>query len=228
VADRVPLRDRFVAALASRLIQLVFVAVGASSRVRLVAGAEHVEAIRAAGRPALFVFWHDRMLLGSYFVLRQFQARGHPIAVLNSPSRDGEIGSRLVRYFGGESVRGSTTRGGTAAARALLRAVARGRGLMMMPDGPRGPAHQVKPGVVTLAQLGGIPIVPISWAADRGRRLRSWDRMEIPGPFARVRLAVGEPIVVPRQLGEDDLERHVAGLASILDDLGDLTRRAVV
>ncbi len=217
-------RARFRAALVARLLQAVLALLGASTRLRTVAGDEVLATFHAERRPALFVFWHDRMLIGSYFMARRFQARGYPMTVLNSPSRDGELGSRVVRYFGGESVRGSTSRGGTRALRGLLRSAARGNGLMLMPDGPRGPRHRVKPGIVAIAQLAGIPIVPLSWAAARSWHLGSWDRMEIPRPFTRVCVAAGEPIVVPRRLDEEDFARYAAAVESTLEDLEELAR----
>jgi lysophospholipid acyltransferase (LPLAT)-like uncharacterized protein len=219
--------QRLLTAVAGRLAHLVLLAVGFTCRLRVVAGAEHLDAARAEGRPVVFAFWHDRLLFACYYIARHFVARGYPVAVLISPSRDGDLGTRVARHLGAESVRGSASRGGSGGVRGLLKAAARGRGLVMVPDGPRGPAHQAKPGTLVVAQLSGAPVLPLTWSADRVWRIKSWDRLEIPRPFTRVRLAAGEPILVPRRLADDDLDRHVAALETTLEDLGDLARRSL-
>ena len=114
------------------------------------------------------------------------------MVVLISRSRDGTLGTEVGRLLGAEVARGSTSRGGGPALRQLVRALAGGRTVLVIPDGPRGPAGELKPGVVALAELGRAPVVPLAMAVDRGWRLRSWDRMVVPKPFARLRVLVGE------------------------------------
>src|SRR5437879_11760815 len=135
--------------------------------------------------------------------------------VLASRSRDGEIVARYLSRFGLDSVRGSTSRGGREAGRALVAAVRRGRDIAVVPDGPRGPRGQLQPGVVTLAALTGAPIVPLAVAARPALRLRSWDAFMIPWPFARCAVVFGPPIPVARDAEHD---RAVNGVARLLDD----------
>jgi lysophospholipid acyltransferase (LPLAT)-like uncharacterized protein len=136
--------------------------------------------------------WHGRLLL----LPALYGRRG--IHALTSRSRDGEIVARWIRRFGLVPVRGSSSRGGGEALRALTRVLRDGRDVVVVPDGPRGPREVLKPGVIVLARLSGAPIVPVAVGASREWRLRSWDEFRIPQPFARCVVRFGEPIRVPR------------------------------
>jgi len=116
-----------------------------------------------------------------------------------SRSRDGEIEARFLQRFGVEVVRGSTTRGGSEALRALVHALRRGREAVITPDGPRGPAYVVQPGIIALARLTGAPIIPLTFSAAPAWRLKSWDEFLIPKPFARGVVSFGPPLFVPRR-----------------------------
>jgi lysophospholipid acyltransferase (LPLAT)-like uncharacterized protein len=141
-----------------------------------------------AGR--IYAFWHGQMLP----VIAMH--RGESVAVLISSHRDGERLARVAERFGFGSIRGSTTRGGATALRAMHRALAEGVRVVITPDGPRGPAKQFAPGVLIAAQRAGVPIVLAAAAVDRQWRLGTWDRFVIPKPFARITVAYSEPITV--------------------------------
>lgn len=146
----------------------------------------------AARTPLIYVMWHGRLLL----LPALYGRRG--THALTSRSRDGEIVARWIRRFGLVPVRGSSSRGGREALRALTRVLRDGRDVVVVPDGPRGPREVLKPGVIVLARLSGAPIVPVAVGASREWRLRSWDEFRIPRPFARCVVRFGEPIRVPR------------------------------
>jgi lysophospholipid acyltransferase (LPLAT)-like uncharacterized protein len=152
-----------------------------------------VNALWRAGTPAIYAVWHGRILLLPHLYGWR-RAR-----VLVSRSRDGELLTRFVAYFGLEAVRGSSSRGGAEALRLLARSLREGRDAVLVPDGPRGPRESVKPGIVALARLSGAPIVPMALGASPEWRLRSWDEFRIPRPFARCVLRFGEPIRVPER-----------------------------
>jgi len=162
-----------------------------------------VEPLWASHTPAIYVVWHARLLLLPYLYGRS-GAR-----VLISRSRDGEMVARLVRRFGFVVVRGSSSRGGAGGLRGLARALGEGHSVIVVPDGPRGPAETVKPGVVRLARLTGAPVVPLSFAASAEWRTRSWDGFRIPKPFARCVVRFGEPLRVAssRDRGDDEATR---------------------
>ena len=152
------------------------------------------------GEQVIAAFWHNRA------VMMPIANRGYKLCVLNSQSRDGEIATRALARWGIRSVRGSATRGGVGGFLQLLRAYRDGYNLAVVPDGPRGPRYVVKAGVIHLARATGATIFPVTYAATRQRRLRSWDRLIIPLPFARVTYIAGEPLQVPRHATDADVE----------------------
>ena len=98
----------------------------------------------------------------------------------------------------------------------MLRHAEKGRLLGITPDGPRGPAEHLKPGLVYLASRTGLPVVPVAAAARRSWTLRSWDRFRIPRPFTRVVVAYGDPIEVPPGIEGEALEPWRARVESAL------------
>lgn len=157
-------------------------------------GVEAYERRIATGERCIFAFWHARLLPLA------FTHRHRGYVVLVSRSRDGELIAGIVERLGFETARGSSTRGGDQGVRGLLAFAARKSVLGIAPDGPRGPAERVKPGLVYLASRTGLPVVPVASAARSAWVLRSWDRFRVPWPFTRVVIAYGEPIAIPRGL----------------------------
>lgn len=215
-----PWREELAQRAGSLLVWALVRLLGATCRMRIVAGGEHVERLVSHGGGSVVAFWHDRLVFASYFLSRRVIGRGYPLTVLISSSRDGELAARAAMRLGARVVRGSSSRGGSQGVRGMLRGAGTDRGLAVVPDGPKGPQRRAKPGVVVLARLTRSPIVPLTWVADRSWRLRSWDRMEVPKPFARVAVAVGEPLEVPREAwrdgGDDETDRRLAALEESL------------
>lgn len=166
-----------------------------------------------AGERVIVAFWHNRLLM------MPITLAGRQICIMNSQHRDGEIATRVAAKWGIRAVRGSATRGAVAGFLSLVRAYRAGYSLAVVPDGPRGPCYSAKVGVVHLARITGAPIIPVSFATDRLKRLRSWDRLMIPLPFARVVVSVGEPIEVARQADDAAVEAHRRSLEERLNDL---------
>ncbi len=154
------------------------------------------------GRPFIVCFWHNRLLMMPY-AWRQ----PHPFHMLISSHPDGQLIARTVAHFNFRTVAGSTTRGGTAALRTLLKLLADGACIGVTPDGPQGPRMIASEGAVNIARLAGAPIIPISYSISRRRVLRTWDRFIIALPFARGVIAWGEPIEVARDLDDAALEQ---------------------
>jgi lysophospholipid acyltransferase (LPLAT)-like uncharacterized protein len=155
----------------------------------------------------ILAFWHRHLLLMPYAY------RGRRISVLVSQSGDGELIARTVARLGIDSSRGSSSRGGIAGMRSILRKAAEGWDIAFTPDGPRGPASEVQPGVILAAASTGLPIVPVAVAASRAKRLHSWDRFLVPLPLSTVHFVYGEPLAIPRRgdLGaaEAELKRRL-------------------
>jgi lysophospholipid acyltransferase (LPLAT)-like uncharacterized protein len=143
-------------------------------------------------------------------------------AVLVSKSKDGEIMTQVLKRQGHETVRGSTSRHGVQAMAKLIKALkADIRPGVVVPDGPRGPRFRVQPGVITLAQKTGYPIVPISYSANKLKVFASWDRFILPYPFSKGRVIYGTPISVPSELDGKTRELYRAKLE---DELNLITR----
>ncbi len=159
---------------------------------------ERLEAVRAE-RGWLMALWHGRMLLG------MTHHRGEDYHVLVSPSDDGEIAAKFLLANGYATLRGSTNEAPVQAMRAMLGVLRDGGAVVITPDGPRGPRHSVNPGLAWLARATGYPIVPCGFGCDRAWRAHSWDRLTIPKPRARVAIAYGEPLHVPRSAGAEEL-----------------------
>jgi lysophospholipid acyltransferase (LPLAT)-like uncharacterized protein len=171
-------------------------ALGATYRFKT-DGLEHLDAANALGHP-IHAFWHGRILPGTIY----FQRRG--IVVITSENFDGEWIARIITKFGYGTARGSSSRG---ARKALLQMVrdARDTPVAFPLDGPRGPARVAQPGAVWLAKVTGNPIIPFHLEADRHWTLNSWDRTQVPKPFATVALAFAAPIQVGRSASDDEL-----------------------
>lgn len=169
---------------------------------------EHLAAARATGKPVLFALWHSRILP------LLFHHRGEGVVTLISRHRDGGHLARLAQQWGYGTVRGSSGRGGEAGLLGLVRALgSRGEGAIT-PDGPRGPAEQVKPGAVAAAQHAGAVLLPVAARTDHAWWFTSWDRFCLPKPFARVDVVYGPPFAVAE--GKDALRQGIDRLERAL------------
>jgi lysophospholipid acyltransferase (LPLAT)-like uncharacterized protein len=144
-----------------------------------------------AGKNYIAALWHNRLLLIS-FALKKFLPQ-RPGAGLISASRDGDLVADLTQRFGFEVVRGSSSRLGASAILELSNVLATGRDILITPDGPRGPAYELGPGIVFLAQKTGAEVVPVNFEYSSCWRLKSWDRFILPRPFSKVRFIIGPP-----------------------------------
>ena len=164
-------------------------------------GTPHLDEVTRTGRQPIMAFWHGRILPATYF----FRRRG--IVVITSENFDGEWIAGIIERFGYGTARGSTSRGAVKALVRLKRDMAEGKPAAFTLDGPRGPAKVAQPGAVWLAKATGNPIVPFHIESDRHWTANSWDRTQIPKPWANVTIAIGEPIEVPPDTDEAGLER---------------------
>jgi lysophospholipid acyltransferase (LPLAT)-like uncharacterized protein len=138
--------------------------------------------------------WHNRLLIFPLVLRRFFPNRAG--AALISASRDGDLLADAIHRFGYDVIRGSSSRLGASAILQLTEMLASGRDVVITPDGPRGPAYELGPGLVFLAQRSGAPVLPMNLEYSGCWRLGSWDRFIIPKPFSRVRLLISETLRV--------------------------------
>lgn len=176
-------------------------------------GIEHLEAIEAAGQIPIYAIWHDRIFLSTYFL------RGRGIVVLTSKSFDGEYIARFIRRFGYGAIRGSSSRGGSRALVGMIKLMREGLPMAFTVDGPRGPRYAAKPGPVILAKKTGNPILPFVIEPASFWTIGSWDRMQIPKPFTRARVIMGEPIFVEANATDGDVKDKIDELQRSLDGL---------
>jgi lysophospholipid acyltransferase (LPLAT)-like uncharacterized protein len=148
--------------------------------------------------------WHNRLLLISY-VLKRFTPH-RPGAGLISASRDGDLVTDLTERFGFDVVRGSSSRLGASAILELTAVLASGRDVLITPDGPRGPAYDLGPGIIFLAQKSGAAVVPINMEYSAYWRVKSWDKFILPRPFSKVRVIFGQPHHVKSTSTHDEFE----------------------
>jgi lysophospholipid acyltransferase (LPLAT)-like uncharacterized protein len=197
-------------------------------------GADPLFARWRAGEPTVLAFWHGRSIMLPFLLpgrprpsRRAAQANDGYIAetmIMNSTHRDGEIITRALARFGVTIARGSSTRGAVGGTLALMRGLARGAIVALIPDGPRGPAGEAKAGAVELAASSGALLFPVSASASRSRRMTGWDRMMIPLPGARVTCVVGEPFTFPA--GRLDKTAREQARALLESRLSEVTRQA--
>jgi lysophospholipid acyltransferase (LPLAT)-like uncharacterized protein len=159
--------------------------------------------------PIIFCVWHNRLplALASYDDYARSKWPGSGLAAMISASRDGGLVANVAERFGIQAVRGSTSRRGPQALLEATRWMERNFSIVITPDGPRGPVYQVQEGIIQLAKLTGRPIIPTSNFAGWKICLKSWDRFQIPLPFARCELRRGPPIWVPREASDEECEQ---------------------
>lgn len=148
----------------------------------------------------IFCGWHGRSFAFSdYFRRRDWY-------VIISHSSDGEMQTRIFNRLGYKVIRGSTGRGGVRAAKEAITALEEGGTMAMTPDGPRGPSGVVQGGVMLMARKSGAGLIPVGISARPRAVAKSWDRYILPLPFAKVVMIFGEPLYVPANATEAEVE----------------------
>jgi len=199
----------------------------ASCRIRSRPGFDGARAAVREHHAVIPVYWHQHIVFAVRGLL-DLQPDGMRLGFLISPSVDGTAPAMLVQRLGGHVIRGSSTHTGARALRDFYETIVKQQiSPGITPDGPRGPLHEFKPGAVLLAQLAGKPILPVSVAASRSIRFRTWDRFELPLPFSRVVIAYGEPVRVPKSVDAEERARLQAELAARLQALQAEARAAL-
>ncbi len=160
------------------------------------------------GKPAdqnyIGALWHNRLLIFP-FVLRRFFSNRHGAALI-SASRDGDLLADAITRFGFDVVRGSSSRLGASAILQLADVLASGGDVVITPDGPRGPAYELGPGIIYLAQKSRAAVLPVNMEYSSCWRLKSWDRFILPRPFAKICVIIGQPHRVRSTNTVDDFE----------------------
>jgi lysophospholipid acyltransferase (LPLAT)-like uncharacterized protein len=164
-------------------------------------------------QPFIICAWHHDIYFSSW-LLKDFE-----LTALISSSKDGEYINQILSGFGFRAVRGSSTRGGIGAMKQLVRCLKDGNAVAITPDGPQGPIHKVQEGIVALAKITGVPIIPWRYEASSCWKLNSWDSHKIPKPFTKIRSVVGQPLYVPKSASSSDFGKYCGQLEMLMNDL---------
>jgi hypothetical protein len=171
--------------------------------------------------PVIICVWHNRMAAAmasnSDFVREKWPSAG--MCAMISASRDGALLARLVEAFGVAAIRGSTSRRGPQALLEATSWMEKKYNIVITPDGPRGPAYKVQEGIIHLAQLTGRPIIPVSNETRRKITFRSWDKFQVPLPFAHCVMRWGRPFWVPRDATEKDRDQLCLNLEKAMMEI---------
>lgn len=190
------------------LLRAIYWIMTATYRVQKVIGEDIAERILADEKTVYApCYWHQHHVLCSS-LMKSWIRRGFRACFLISASVDGDVPARIAQSWGAAVIRGSANQTGALVLRDMQQMMKKGYGIVTTADGPNGPKFEFKPGAILMARIGGTPLVPIACAADRAWYLDRWDNFMIPKPFARVVLAVGQPVVVPRDASMDKLEEY--------------------
>lgn len=175
-----------------------------TSRLQIIGG-ERLEALLKEQGAVVPVFWHQHLLICSRFICSD-RIPGMKSGFMISPSVDGQPATMLAQLYGAHVVRGSATYTGVRAVRGVYNAIVKESiSPTITPDGPRGPRFVMKPGAIFTAQISGKAVVPIAYAASPAKLLRTWDKFVIPSPFARIRIAIGEPYFPKKKMTDEEM-----------------------
>ena len=154
-----------------------------------------------------------------------FAGRARHMGVLVSHHEDGSLLTEVFRLRDVVAVRGSTTRGGSAAVRQLIDTAA-DKHITITPDGPRGPRQKMKSGIVFLAAHTGKAIVPMAYTCNRAWRVRgNWTETVIPKPFSKVFVFSDQEICIPPELSRDELIRYTQVVQEAMDRINTLAEQ---
>lgn len=144
--------------------------------------------------------WHGRSMIASIY----FRRKGFWVII--SKSKDGDIQTHVFQNLGFHVIRGSTGRGGERALIESIRELRKGETMAITPDGPRGPSKVVQGGIMVMAKKANAWLVPCGVSARPRVLAKSWDRYMVPLPFAKCLMNFGEPVRVPSDASDEQVE----------------------
>ncbi|WP_432736195.1 lysophospholipid acyltransferase family protein [Maridesulfovibrio sp. FT414] len=182
-------------------------------------GYDNILGLLEQGRPVMLALWHNELfsLIGLGYL------KGLPLVTMASDSKDGQIITEVLERIGYEVARGSSTRGGLKAMLGVARVMRKdGKVGAITMDGPKGPRHKVKPGILAIAQKTGAAIIPMrAKPSNPFIFTRSWDRFELPRPFHRCDVRLGKPFdVTESKLDDEALQNEAFRLEEVMESMG--------
>ena len=167
-------------------------------------------------KQCIIALWHNRTFTPCY-VYRYCVDSKVPMSMLTSASKDGALLSTVAGDYGMRTVRGSSHRRGAVGFRDMLRELNEGCCMCITPDGPKGPRYKSRAGVIRLASVSGLPILPLCIDIPNCWRIKkAWDGFVIPKPFSRINVLVREPLYVPADIDEETQKEYMGKLDELL------------
>lgn len=182
-------------------------------------GYENITGLIEQKKPVMLALWHNELfsLIGLGYLKKL------PLVTMASDSKDGQIITEVLERIGYEVARGSSTRGGLKAMLGVAR-VMRKKGKIgaITMDGPKGPRHKIKPGILAIAQKTGASIIPMrAYPSNPVVFEKSWDKFELPKPFCFCKVYLGKPFeVTDCKLDEETLQAEAVRLEEIMSNMG--------
>lgn len=153
---------------------------------------------------AIFAIWHGNQ----YVNLSVPKENRDKHNLLISPSNDGDTIANVSKMLGYSLIRGSVKRRGKEAALEIISTLEKGQNVSYTIDGPKGPIYKVKPGIIRLAQMANVPIIPLQASINAKFEIPSWDKYHVPHFFAKGVAIYGEPIFVPKELSDEEFKEY--------------------
>ena len=167
----------------------------------------NLEAIDSLPENYILSCWHDNIYYSCWLL------KNRKYGSMISSSRDGELISRVMEHFAFIPIRGSSSTGGSKALRAIIKYLKGPLPAAITPDGPKGPKYKVQSGVIMIAKMTGVPIVPWGYEAiDQYVVRNSWDNHKIPKPFTIAVSSFGSPFYVPPKLTAEEMQEYIKKL----------------
>jgi lysophospholipid acyltransferase (LPLAT)-like uncharacterized protein len=186
-------------------------AIGPTLRYEVL-GWQHIDRVHSQNRRCVYSFWHQTIFLAMWW----WRHRG--VVAMTSANFDGQILGRALARLGFGTAHGSSSRGGLGGLSVLAKQLGQGHDAAFAADGPRGPRYIAKPGPVILARKSRCPIVAFHLFAEHAHIFeKAWDRFQLPRPFSRVVLVIGQPIEVPAEPGRHTIANKQADLQGMLE-----------
>lgn len=164
--------------------------------------AEFLDPLAEKDEAFVIALWHNRVVMMPY----AWRRKNRPITIFTSDHRDGKLVAYSMGWFGFDTVFGSTKRTEMKTIRLIVRSLREGRLFGMTPDGPRGPRMRVKAGVVAMARMANVAIIPVAYSCKRRVVMDTWDRLIVPLPFTSGVFLWGEPVRMPPGASAEELE----------------------
>ena len=201
------------------LMKLGMRALWKTYRIEKIIGSDIADRVQHSETPYAPCFWHQHLIIAGKLVYDWRRQSNYRPCFVVSASVDGDVPSKFAEDLGAKIIRGSSNHGGAKVLRDMTRMFREGYSIFTTADGPTGPNRTFKEGVVLMSRVANVPMVPFAFAVNRAWYLKRWDSFMIPKPFARVVIAFGEPVSIPKGTPVRELEPWRLEMENAVNDL---------